>query len=194
MPDESKAMTWHLQSLADIPPTPWRNGGGVTRELVAWPNAQDWDWRISVAEVASSGPFSRFDGVQRWLAILAGAGVRLDFPSASVELTPQSAPLAFSGTDPVHCKLLDGAVQDLNLMLRTTPETPPSTLMRRVSGRGHADAQAGMTVALYNLAAPAVLRVNGESIDVPTGSLAWRSFAIGARVDIEAERAIWMGW
>lgn len=187
-------MTWQLQRRADIPPTPWRNGGGVTRELIAWPNAQAWDWRISVAEVASSGPFSRFDGVQRWLAILAGAGVRLDFPSASVELTPRSAPLAFSGTDPVHCSLLDGAVQDLNLMLRVAPETPPSSVMRRVAGSTRADAHAAMTVALYNLAAPAVLRVNGESFNVPTESLAWRKLATGAQIDIEADCAVWMQW
>ncbi|MDP3170391.1 MAG: HutD family protein, partial [Polaromonas sp.] len=45
--------------LEDVAPTPWRNGGGVTRELIAWPTPQDWDWRISVAEIEKDGPFSR---------------------------------------------------------------------------------------------------------------------------------------
>ena len=71
-------MTWQLIRLSDAVASPWRNGGGVTRELAAWPaGSADWTWRISVAEVATSGPFSRFDGVQRWFAVLGGNGVSL---------------------------------------------------------------------------------------------------------------------
>ena len=32
---------------------PWRNGGGVTRELLAWPDSKDWALRVSVADVAA---------------------------------------------------------------------------------------------------------------------------------------------
>mgnify|MGYP000415291841 CR=1 FL=1 len=39
-------------------PQPWRNGGGFTRELLAWPSADDWQLRISVAEIARDGAFS----------------------------------------------------------------------------------------------------------------------------------------
>jgi environmental stress-induced protein Ves len=53
-------MSWQIVPLEDVSPAPWRNGGGVTRELLAWPTPQDWDWRISVAEVEKNGPFSRF--------------------------------------------------------------------------------------------------------------------------------------
>jgi environmental stress-induced protein Ves len=48
----------------------WRNGGGSTRELLAWPEATDWQARISVAEITRDGPFSAFAGVQRWFAVL----------------------------------------------------------------------------------------------------------------------------
>ena len=51
----------------------WRNGGGRTRELLAWPDAADWKVRVSVADVESDGPFSAFPGVQRWFAVLEGA-------------------------------------------------------------------------------------------------------------------------
>ena len=57
---------------------PWKNGGGTTRELLSWPpGVADWHWRISVAQVETEGPFSRFDGVQRWFAVLDGEGVEL---------------------------------------------------------------------------------------------------------------------
>jgi len=32
---------------------PWRNGGGVTRELLAWPDSKDWALRVSVADTGS---------------------------------------------------------------------------------------------------------------------------------------------
>jgi environmental stress-induced protein Ves len=60
--------------LDRVAPTPWRNGGGVTRELVVFPVHENWHWRISVAEVTQDGPFSRYEGVQRWFAVLSGGG------------------------------------------------------------------------------------------------------------------------
>ncbi|MGO2464335.1 MAG: HutD family protein, partial [Serratia proteamaculans] len=36
--------------FASLPVTPWRNGGGETREIASWPlGAQDFDWRASIA-------------------------------------------------------------------------------------------------------------------------------------------------
>jgi hypothetical protein len=73
---------------------------------------------MSVAEVESNGPFSRFEGVQRWFAVLSGAGVALDIADERHTLTANSAPLAFDGSAPTDCQLLNGATQDFNLMLR----------------------------------------------------------------------------
>ena len=113
-------MSWNVVSLADVAATRWRNGGGVTRELVAWPSQDDWQWRMSVAEIEASGPFSRFEGVQRWFAVLNGAGVALDIDGERHILTTESAPLAFDGAAPTDCQLLNGATQDFNLMVRGT--------------------------------------------------------------------------
>ncbi|MCZ0993430.1 HutD family protein [Streptomyces noursei] len=41
---------------------PWRNGGGLTREVAAHPPGAGWDafaWRVSLAEVTRDGPYSR---------------------------------------------------------------------------------------------------------------------------------------
>src|SRR5690348_16103916 len=60
---------------------PWKNGGGETVEVTIAPEGASldaFDWRVSMARVASSGPFSRFPGVDRTLAVLAGGGMRLD--------------------------------------------------------------------------------------------------------------------
>ena len=111
-------MSWNVVSLASVAAAPWRNGGGVTRELVVWPPVGEWQWRMSVAEVEASGPFSRFEGVQRWFAVLSGAGVALDIAGERHTLTADSAPLVFDGTAPADCTLLAGATQDFNLMVR----------------------------------------------------------------------------
>ena len=111
-------MSWSVVRLADVTATTWRNGGGVTRELVAWPPQDEWQWRMSVAEVERSGPFSRFEGVQRWFAVIRGAGVALDIAGEQHTLTTESTPLAFDGAAPTDCQLLNGSTQDFNLMVR----------------------------------------------------------------------------
>ncbi len=113
---------------ADIAAQPWRNGGGVTRPLLVRPRGDDWQVRVSVADVTVNGPFSRFPGVQRWFAVLEGAGVVLTFGGAEHRLDADSDALAFPGDVAVRCRLIDGPTRDLNLMLSRTPGS-----MRRVA-------------------------------------------------------------
>lgn len=117
--------------LADqVTPQPWRNGGGQTRELLVWPASESGDWqlRISRADIAADGPFSGFPGVQRWFAVLEGAGVRLGFADGLQTLRAGDAPLCFDGAAAPGCTLLEGHTLDLNLMVRSG-----TALMERVS-------------------------------------------------------------
>ncbi len=109
----------------DVAAQRWRNGGGITRELLARPADASWRLRISVAEITQDGDFSAFPGVERWFTVLSGAGVELygtagQAPGGdgSVRLRPGDAPLCFDGGSAPRCRLLDGATRDLNLMLR----------------------------------------------------------------------------
>jgi environmental stress-induced protein Ves len=186
-------MTWHITTLADTVPSPWKNGGGVTRELVAWPNAQDWVWRMSVAEVARSGPFSRFDGVQRWFAVLSGAGVRLDVGAgsdvAAHTLTPTSTPLCFEGELPVQCTVIDGLTQDFNLMLR---RDRISARMLRVHGDYSVLLDDSKTIAAYSILTWASVYFKDECLDLPPNTLAWRQCPAGSRLQVSAAQALWM--
>jgi environmental stress-induced protein Ves len=102
----------------DIAPTPWKNGGGLARDLLCSPSAADWRWRISLADVNADGPFSRYPGVQRWFAVVEGAGVELDFGGRAVHVRAGDVPLAFDGAAAPGCRLIAGPTRDLNLMLR----------------------------------------------------------------------------
>ena len=99
---------------------PWKNGGGITREVVRVPEEGDLDWRLSVAEVSIDGPFSTFEGIDRILVLLEGAGMDLHFvDDHHVErLRPIRDVKAFAGEVAVHAALVDGATVDLNLMWR----------------------------------------------------------------------------
>ena len=107
-----------LRRRGDVAPQPWRNGGGRTRELLAWPNAADWRLRVSVADIEADGPFSSFPGVQRWFAVTEGNGVELTIDGRTQHVTRSDAPLHFAGAAATSCRLLDGPTIDLNLMLR----------------------------------------------------------------------------
>lgn len=99
---------------------PWKNGGGITRELVRVPAEGDVDWRLSVAEVAADGPFSSFEGIDRILVLLSGAGMDLHFVDEQhVErLRPVRDMSSFAGDASVHATLIGGPTTDLNLMWR----------------------------------------------------------------------------
>ncbi len=106
---------------ADRVASPWKNGGGVTREITAWPpgsGLDDFDWRISMAEVSEAGAFSVFPGVDRVLTVLEGA-LGLTFGEGKpVFLDAWSDPFAFPGDQPCHGLPVGGPVLDLNLMVR----------------------------------------------------------------------------
>ena len=101
---------------------PWKNGGGVTTEIIASPQGagfETFDWRISMARVAMPGPFSMFPGVDRTLALLDGAGIVLHMPGrGEVALAKGAHPVSFPGDIPVDATLGGGEILDLNVMTR----------------------------------------------------------------------------
>lgn len=106
-----------------IPPAayrvmPWRNGQGTTTEIaIAAGDGGRFRWRLSIADVAASGPFSDFAGYDRVIAVVSGAGMRLAVAGRPpVALTQDSAPYPFSGDAATECVLLDGPIRDFNLM------------------------------------------------------------------------------
>lgn len=185
-------MSWHIETLTDAPSVHWKNGGGLTRELVTWPDAQSWAWRMSVAELARSGPFSKFEGVERWLAVLAGAGVQLDLgmaPATGYKLTPDATPLCFAGESPVDCTLIDGAAQAFNLMLR---RGSAQGRMLRVSGNYSICLNAFKNIAVYAISTGVIVYFDDECLALPPNTLAWRDCPAGSKLKVHAGQALWM--
>jgi environmental stress-induced protein Ves len=101
---------------------PWKNGAGETIEVAVSPASAglvDFEWRISMASVPTSGPFSIFPGVDRTLSILEGDGLQLQIHGTPpMELTRTSAPFSFPADVPVYASVIGTPVTDLNVMTR----------------------------------------------------------------------------
>lgn len=156
--------------------TPWKNGGGVTREVAAcYPqggDGQDFLWRVSIATVAGNGPFSHFAGIDRTIAVLDGGAMVLAGANGGVILSAQSEPYAFPGERAIHATV-EEPTTDLNAMTR---RGACAHRMERVRFDGSVMvlADAGTTILVFNSAV---------TVATPRQSLAVRRF--DALVDIE---------
>ena len=100
---------------------PWKNGGGLTEEIATHPAGATLDnfaWRISVAEVARDGPFSRFAGIDRTITLIKGAGMRLSGGARDIVMRTLFEPYSFDGEAPIDCSLVSGPIRDFNAMTR----------------------------------------------------------------------------
>ncbi|WP_115789647.1 HutD/Ves family protein [Arthrobacter silvisoli] len=108
--------------FSDIRPEPWRNGGGVTRELASHPkaaSAQDgaWDWRVSIADVSKAGAFSTFPGMERVLTVIDGELLLLTVDGGEHPVE-KYRPFRFSGEADTSSALPTGDIRDLNVIAR----------------------------------------------------------------------------
>jgi environmental stress-induced protein Ves len=99
--------------------TPWKNGGGITHEAIRVPaSGVPFRWRVSVAHIDASGPFSEFAEYNRKMVLLRGAGIELRFANGVNYTLRQVGELVeFDGALAAHCELLNGPCVDLNLMV-----------------------------------------------------------------------------
>ena len=151
---------------ADRIATPWKNGGGFTREVAAFPPGAGLDafeWRISLAQIAADGPFSTFPGVDRVLTVIQGEGLLLTVDDRMLALDAASPPLAFSGEAKVTARLTDGAISDLNVMVRRGAWRART---RRLTVAGASDVAAKARVTLVLALDPLRVLRPGGAIDL----------------------------
>ncbi|MBD0675234.1 HutD family protein [Streptomyces sp. CBMA156] len=132
------------------PATAWLNGGGVTREVAGFPagtGLDAFDWRVSLADVATAGPFSPFPGIDRVITLVEGAGMTLTVDGAEQLVDVPFRPFAFSGDATTDCRLSAGPVVDFNVMTRR-----------------------GRVAATVDLVAAATAAAPATTLDVPDGS------------------------
>ncbi len=115
-------MSIRIQRFDEHLKMPWKNGLGITREVISRPASDGsggFDWRISLATVGASDPFSIFAGIDRTIAVLEGDGMLLTVDGRQEPpLTVASVPFVFSGEAEVQADCIGGETLDLNMMSR----------------------------------------------------------------------------
>src|SRR3954463_12786596 len=171
--DPAAVKLTHLKPT-DYKTMPWKNGGGTTTELMAEGSAagDGYDWRLSIASVAASGPFSDFSGYDRSIMLVEGKGFILDFAESGTQrLTRSFEPLRFDGAWRTECTLTDGPVKDFNLIARKNVHAVLDVL-RMVPGTETISAASTTVLHLFhgqlaaagcNLAAGDSLRIDGAA-------------------------------
>jgi environmental stress-induced protein Ves len=96
---------------------PWKNGGGVTREIVRWPDSGAYEIRASLAD-AAPGPFSRFPGYRRWSFLAGAAPIVLEAAGVAHELAAPGDHLEVAGEVAIRCALPAGPTRLLNVLVR----------------------------------------------------------------------------
>ena len=163
---------------------PWKNGGGVTHEAIRVPpRGASFSWRVSLAHIESSGPFSDFSGYERKMVLLEGRGLDLKFGDGRRrELRQVGDWVEFDGAIATHCDLLDGPCVDLNLMTSNSLKT--CARLERLNTGCVLSASQDETILIFSLEAPLLLGGGtGESARLEPWDLAVLSQG-DARLDI----------
>jgi environmental stress-induced protein Ves len=114
-------MTWRVLRPADYTRMPWKNGGGTTTQLAVYPSdlPDTFEWRISIADIETNGPFSTFAGYDRFIALLEGVGMELRFDDTeSVRLERRLQFVKFAGERRTEGVLISGKVRDFNVICK----------------------------------------------------------------------------
>lgn len=106
-------MAINIVRWATLRPASWKNGGGTAVDILTAPpgaSVEDFDWRVNVATVARSGPFSDYPGVDRDFRVLDGGDVELAVEGSSRRtLLAGGAAYRFPGDRPTFAQLVDEA-------------------------------------------------------------------------------------
>jgi environmental stress-induced protein Ves len=141
-----------LLEASDYRVMPWKNGGGTTTEIFVVSSTPDrFDWRVSIATVASDGPFSRFEGYDRHILCIEGQGFDLrGGPGGDIAVLPDLQPRRFSGDWEVFGCLRSGRCRDFNLIARRDLYRSSLTFHRLSGALRLADPDAWRLVYILN--------------------------------------------
>ena len=113
---------------------PWANGLGITHEVAASPDRDEWAWRLSIAEVSEDGPFSVLPGVDRILVVATGNGMTLNVAGTSHKLQ-RFDKLQFVGEAETVGGLTNGSIYDMNFMVKRDRNVGTPTVEIRLLDR-----------------------------------------------------------
>ncbi|WP_396916292.1 HutD family protein [Mycolicibacterium sp.] len=172
-------MTLRVQRFATHQRMPWRNGGGVTYEIARRPDHGEFDWRISIAEVAASGAFSSFPGIDRVIMLVDGTEMVLTVNGDRHRLHPLE-PFAFDGGADTVGEVA-APTRDLNVMTRRGRATAEFGVLRTAEDTPVQIDRADPLVLVGLAGTVAVSAVHERAELTPLDALCWSDSPLTVR-------------
>ncbi|HHR6223915.1 TPA: HutD/Ves family protein [Providencia alcalifaciens] len=146
----------------DYKKMPWKNGQGFTLELARshGEGLENFDWRVSIADVKSAGPFSYFPNKQRIIGVLEGSGMVLQIDNNPPVSLLQKQFHAFHGESDVYAELINEAIRDFNVIYN--PEKYLARLQWVSSESVTSWISHGHCVLIFNLQGKLDVQVDGK--------------------------------
>jgi uncharacterized protein len=177
---------------------PWKNGLGTTTEIAVHPPGAGLDafaWRLSIAQLAASGPFSTFAGVDRILVQIEGAPMTLSHAGRGDHRLALLSPYRFAGELETVGVLDPPPARDLNVMVRrdrASAEVSVHTLAAGATAIVEGEAETRVAYVLHGAASATLggerdeLLANEALIATGLGRLSITATAEGATVVVAA--------
>lgn len=146
----------------DYKKMPWKNGQGFTLELARshGEGLENFDWRVSIADVKSAGSFSFFPNKQRIIGVLEGSGIVLQIDKNPPVSLLQKQFHAFNGESDVYAELINEAIRDFNLIYN--PEKYLARLQWVSCESENSWISNGNCVLIFNLQGKLELQTDGQ--------------------------------
>ena len=165
----ANGMRMQILRTRDRVSTPWKNGGGSTAEIAVSPagaGLNDFDWRVSVAQLERGGPFSVFPGIDRNLTLLSGRVSLAIAGRDAVELSPGSPSVEFAGNAETSATIINSPASDLNVMTR---HGAFNARVSRRHGAGPMDIDSAVETAIVYFLTDATAHNGGADIGLAAG-------------------------
>lgn len=161
---------------------PWANGGGTTTVVDSGPDASNWQWRLSIAQIDHDADFSRLPSVRRQFATL-DAPLILHFPDGTDRPLLRLGIARFDGDAAPRAELTEGPTRAFNLMLRDGIDG--ELVVRPLTGAMLLPASSDSHWFVYLLAGQAQIHAGPETATVAQGESLWIDVHTGERLRID---------
>jgi environmental stress-induced protein Ves len=142
----------------------WKNGGGITEDVWLFPEGashDDFDIRLSLAEISQDGPFSSFPGIDRTITLVGGDPFVLLFGNGESHRLERLVPLSFDGMLTPESRLDGEPSRDFNVMTRRGRWTH-QVAVHRDGGNIKLDLEANYVAVLHAVSGSWQARANGN--------------------------------
>jgi environmental stress-induced protein Ves len=160
----------------------WANGAGTTTVIASGPDEAQWQWRLSIADIAQDCAFSAYADTRRQFVAL-DAPINLQFTNQRELALLRLSVTHFDGADAPHARLPEGPTRAFNLMLRG--DAQGELIARPLNGGMWLPSRAGWLWFVHVLSGRADVQVEDERCSMEVGASMWIDALASQHVRIE---------